>query len=410
MRMEEPRRPPIGWGPRLLFAVHVFMLLTGAARAGGASTIREVSQPHHLPVLGMMSVPADACSLVAASGFSVVHNYGFETGDFPSTAAYITRALIYLDAADCHGLRVLLGVPRLWLEQRREAMVVDCVRGLRQHPALFAWYEDEVAQRGDRGAVELLDSVVRREDPAHGLVIEEAKRDDSLLEVGRARMFTYYAVTTEARQRGRLPTIEDRFPVHQLRRPFWPVLQAYGHEHIAGLEAVKFLVPERRELQYTLYSSLIAGAHGIFFYPYLHPTTFDKVKQKQSAWPYGRYLPLPIVDPTLWATVQITTAEAQRLLERIVTAVPCTPNAYRVRPGGKVEDACWQVADGTLVLFANSSSQPVSLDVILPGDVPATRLLHEGLPSAARQVKKRTVRVELPGPGGVALLLEKARQ
>ncbi len=415
MRMEERRHPETRErrGLRrfggLSFAVQIF-LLTCAARVGATVAVSADSQLRDLSVLGMMSVPVEACSLLAAAGFGVVHNYVFETADFPSSAEYIARALAYLDAAGRHGLRVLLGVPRRWLERRQEATIVACVRSLRDHPALFAWYEDEIAQGGDRGAVELLDTVVRREDPAHGLVIEEAKRDDALLDIGRARMFTYYPVTTEARQRGQLSAIDERFPVHQLRCPFWPVLQAYGHDLIEGLETVKFLVPERRELQYTLYSSLIAGARGVFFYPYLHPTIFDKHKQKQSAWPYGRYLPLPTLDSTLWATVQVTAVEAQRLLDQIVTAVPCAEIAYRVRSGGKVEEGCWQVSAGTLLLFANPSSRPASIDVILPTQVRSTRTLREGLPSPARRVTNRTVRVELSGPGGAAILLEKSRR
>ena len=95
---------------RMRRALAVTLVLGGtlAARPGAAAA------PDPRLVLGLYSVPAAACSLAAAAGFTVVHSYDFEKDSAESPAQFITRARTYLDAAERSGLRVALGLPRNW--------------------------------------------------------------------------------------------------------------------------------------------------------------------------------------------------------------------------------------------------------------------------------------------------------
>lgn len=351
--------------------------------------------------VGLLGVPAEACSLAASLGFTVVHTFELQAGKFTSVEKYVATAEAYLDSANSHNLKVLTGLPRHWLREAREDLTRRAVRSLREHPALLAWYEEENAQQGHMEATLFANEIVRQEDPVHGLVISEAVRDKRLADVGRARVFSYYPVTPRARRIKKLRTLEERFPVKELRTTFWPVLQSYGDNLIAGYESPRFLTPTRPELMYTLYSALIAGAEAIFFYPYLHATTYRQDLQDRGVWPFCDYKPLPELAPDVWLAVRATADEARILLQlksrttglRDVEGVP--------RP---IESAAWNLPDGTLVLVANPTFSPQSVDLPIPnGARTHRRLLRTGF-SEARALTGDVLRVEVSGPGGVALL------
>src|SRR5437867_4184566 len=232
------------WMPRTAVALVVLLFVAAPqCRADGPDSTWAPS-----PVLGLYSVPASACSLAAAAGFKIISSYDFSRAALPDSTPFIQAARTYLDAAHHCGLRVMLPLPKNWLAQRLEGPVRTVVRSLHRHPAILAWYEDETAQEGDLGAVQFLNKVVTEEDPAHGLIIEEAIRDPELLHIGRVRMFTFYATTAKARKQGALGSLRQRFPVETLHVPFWPVLQGYGQDLIGGHPSPDLVAPSRLEL------------------------------------------------------------------------------------------------------------------------------------------------------------------
>lgn len=358
-------------------------------------------------VLGLYSVPASACSLVAAAGFTIIQSYDFENDADADAPRFVGRARAYLDAAQRHGLRVLLGLPRNWIREGKKTVLRDAIRGLREHPAVLAWYEDEIAQDGDAGAVLDLDSLVREHDPLHGLVIEEGRADKALRGVGRTRMFTYYPVSRDSRHSARLQTCAERFPVEDLEVPFWPVLQAFGVDLIEGPARHELMIPTRGELEGSLCSALIAGARGLYFYPYLHPTTFAAGKNARGSWGYGNYKPLPVVAPELWATVCGGVRIATPLLDRLSGAHPSQALRIGRAPRG-VEVGRWDTADGILVVVANLSRTSCGVELVC--DAPAGDL--EWITSPEHGVKRDGTRLTLlvPGPSGVAFVIRPAQR
>jgi hypothetical protein len=174
--------------------------------------------PFPTPVVGLYAVPAEACSTAAACGFTVVHSYDFESDRPPDVQAWVSIAQPYLDNAAKYGLRVLLGVPRNWLRGRMDAPVRGAIRAVKNHRAILTWYEDEIAQSGDPGAVQFYCDIVAAEDSVHGVILEEGKDLAQFRSQGRVRMFTYYPVTAAARDAGRLKTLRQRFPCRRFVR------------------------------------------------------------------------------------------------------------------------------------------------------------------------------------------------
>lgn len=358
-------------------------------------------------ILGLYAVPAEACSLVASHGFTVIHTYRFETDRPLDVQGYTAEARDYLDTAARFGLRALLGVPRNWLLERREAEIAQVVRSLASHEALLAWYEDERAQSGEFASVALLARVVRAEDPRHGLIIEEGRNDPRLLGIGRVRMFTYYPVTVRARRAGRLRSVRGRFPVHVLRVPFWPVLQAYGRDLVAGYPKQDLVAPTRPELLYTLYSSLIAGARGLFFYTFMHSTVYDERRAAKGQWPHTQAKPLPEVAPQLWTYVLECAQEARTLLPLLQAAEPM--KAVEVVSGGSdLEVAQWRTPQGPCVVLANPTSEARVVELRIRVPALAFERLQGGTFSKPQPLDRDRFRVLLSGPGGACVRLRAA--
>jgi len=341
-------------------------------------------------VIGLYGVPAAACSLVAAAGFNVVQTYEFESDRPVDARPWIAAARAYLDEAHRHDLRVLLGVPRNWLRGAHAVPVRDAIRGLRDHPALLAWYEDEIAQDGDVRAVERLHTLVAAEDPAHGLILEEGKDLPVLRRMGRVRMFTYYPVTFEARDRGRLATLPQRFPVRHLRSAFWPVLQAYGRDLVRGYPKRNLVAPTAAEMEFTLASATIAGARSAFFYTYTHATRYDAERLRRKEWPYVDVRPLAEVSPSLWASARRCAAQARALFTLLAGAEPVpVPPLERPRT---LEAGAWSCAGATVIVLANPRYAPANATLAVR---PGTRV--------ERQTDTQWQELEVPGSGSLVV-------
>jgi hypothetical protein len=374
----------------------VFGLLTlGFAFPVQAVGLTESGEPE--VVIGLLSVPSTACSIAAAAGFTVIHSYEFEVSAFQGSAEFIHRARKYLDEAQEHGLRVLLGLPRSWVHRREATPILESIHALRAHPALAMWYEEELAQSGFPAAVAFLDSLVTQGDPGRGLAIEEALRSDSLSRIGIVRMFTYYPATATARAQGKLVSLRQRFPVETLATDFWPVLQAYGADLVRDFPQPRILTPTRQELRYSLYSSLIAGATGFAFYPYLHPTEYDAAAKQRGAWAFKRYRPLDRLRPGHWRNVVETASSARTLLQLIQRSLQSTIlNALC----SDCEARSWTLPGGRLMIVAIPGFQEatVTLDSLTSS---LYRIEADGfhpLPATGPALK-----LDLTGPGGIAI-------
>jgi hypothetical protein len=355
-------------------------------------------------ICGLYGVEPASFATVVAAGINVVHSYRFETSPPGSPRTYADSVRVYLDAAQAHGLRALVGLPRTWFLGRDAADLQAAIELLRAHPALLAWYEEEQGEQGRSQDVEFLNDLVNRVDPEHGLIIEENRRPTALIDVGRIRMFTYYPVSPAARQAGRLPSLVDRLPQEPLHIPFWPVLQAYGQDLIADCPKVDLAMPTRSEMQYSLYSAVVHGASGLFFYTYRHPTRFDAARKQAGGWPYVDYEPLPEVSAECWSNVLGTIQEARYLFDHSL-ARQAPPAPMEVRDPGWLEVGQWAETDGVLLVIANGRYKPKTVQVGIPPGFKSFAILYSTGLGSTQPIRNFEVTLEIPGPGGLVVRL-----
>jgi hypothetical protein len=241
---------------------------------------------------------------------------------------------------------------------------------------------------------------VRDEDPVHGLIIEEESDEDALLSIGRARMLTYYPVTRDSRRSARLQSVTERFPVRDLRVPFWPVLQAFGADQVRGPAKTELVMPTLAEMQSALASALVGGASGVFFYPFLHPTTFDdRPAGHKNA--YGDYRPLPEMAPEAWQSVLETARLARHLLQSLAGADPSEALRIARAPRG-VEVGRWDIAGGTLVVVSNLSQRPADVELACDDEPSSIEWITQPEHSLARN--GRRLELHLPPTCGLAFI------
>jgi hypothetical protein len=198
-------------------------------------------------------------------------------------------------------------------------------------------------------------------------------------------------------------TLRQRFPVANLRTPFWPALQAYGRDLVQGYPKRDLVAPTRNEMEFTLASALVGGARGVFVYTYLHSTRYDAQRLARKQWPYVDVRPLSEVSPSVWASALRCAAQARVLLTMLDASTPDASVAITAPKG--VESAARCVQGGTLVILANPEYKRQVATVALPADRPRVRRLEGAewvamAPAAAGELK-----VELAAPGSAFLLL-----
>jgi len=106
---------------------------------------------------------------LAACGVNTLHSYAFEHNDANDTDA---NALAYLDTAELHGLKVMMGIRRDWYQGEAFdlAAIERRVQLLKSHPALLAWTlwdEPNFDVKASRPRVKAMYDLIDRLDPYH---------------------------------------------------------------------------------------------------------------------------------------------------------------------------------------------------------------------------------------------------
>ena len=201
-----------------------------------------------------------------------IRNMGFNLV-MPYTNPYAKKDFqtirTYLDAANAVGLKVILEPFRESIKQREFAAITEFVSEFKDHPAVAAWYSYDEPALNDI-SVQLLEDVyqlIKAEDPTHPIIMDFSMR--------YADKLTQYINSFDIFQVNQYPlrqqsnSLQVLKPVRQDIRnaaelindvPFWFVVQSFEDE--------KWRLPNLAEQKYQVYSGLLNGANGIFFYAY----------------------------------------------------------------------------------------------------------------------------------------------
>ena len=197
-------------------------------------------------------------------GFNLVMPYTnpYAKKDFPTIRTY-------LDAANAVGLKVVLEPFRESIKQREFAAITEFVNEFKDHPAVAAWYSyDEPAFNNiSVGLLEDVYQLIKAEDSIHPVILDFSIR--------RADKLTRYINSFDIYQVNQYPlqktsnTLQVLKPVRREITnaaelindvPFWFVVQSFENK--------KWRLPNLAEQKYQVYSALLNGANGIFFYAY----------------------------------------------------------------------------------------------------------------------------------------------
>jgi hypothetical protein len=153
-----------------------------------------------------------------------------------------------------------------------------------------------------------------------------------------------------------------------------------------------------------MYSSLMAGAEGIFFYTYLHSTRYNAELKKVGKWPYEAAGELPDVAPQMWQNAKRCVTEMKILFELLIDAVPSSTVRLATDVRG-IDVQSWKTPRGTLVLWSNATYVSRSIELVgLTQPRTVKRLQHDRWEIAT--LEDSTLTLTLPGPGGGCLLLQ----
>lgn len=257
--------------------------------------------------IGLYSVPhAKAFPLLREAGFNTVHSYEFERSCYinlqSTDHAFLIReglgdeaAAEYLDEAEKHGLKVMLGFDRVTqlhdhgddISPEQEAAMTRRLSMMKDKPSLLCWYtvdEPEITAKRitEKKCLHARD-ILRRTDPEHPAVIS----------MFQPQKFEDYAHTADV-------IIHDLyvFPggnvkdvpanIVKLRRmtgnekPIWFTVQAFDWKHYNW--DGPSLMPTFEQKRCLTFLSVIAGAKGVLFFSYENETHSNAPDKAPEQW------------------------------------------------------------------------------------------------------------------------------
>lgn len=203
---------------------------------------------------------------IASEGLDAVMPYDNENAD-PAA---------YLDAAKAQGVQVLMEIPRKFVKALDHASIAAWVARFKTHEALLGWYlADEPSLRASVGPLTpenatALYGTIKAEDPHDPVAISFAPQENaepyrSALDVimfgsypawhGNPEFSGLASWRAGMNKAASLASTEDGF---------FPVLQAYSEPKNILYKSRRF--PTAAEERYMVFSSLEAGATGVFFW------------------------------------------------------------------------------------------------------------------------------------------------
>ena len=199
----------------------------------------------------------------------------------------------YLDIANSAGLKVILEPFRESIKKQDFAEITAFIRTFKNHPAVAGWYSyDEPVYNNI--SVQLLENVyrlIKTEDPIHPVILDfSGSRSHNLTRYRNSFdicQINQYPLQKKSNALEVLSNVQSEIQaVDRLtnNEPFWLVVQSFQDK--------KWRLPTIIEQKYLLYSGLVNGADGIFFYGYHRaPENWQNKVVKPSVQELKNYLP-----------------------------------------------------------------------------------------------------------------------
>jgi len=285
--------------------------------------------------------------------------------------AWPTRAQLDLCAA--RGLKSFANIKSF-----RNRDLEKRIKALMDHPALMAWYVIDEAPLADLDSYVSLYRTLRKADSQHPAWAVMDRLDDirDFLPTCDIMGFDPYPVAQRpiglVAERAR----DGRAAIFNTK-PVWIVPQAFDWSWYRPHQSDRERLPTLEEMRSMTWQGIVEGARGIVFYSFHGMFKYaDKATRDE-----------------LWGNVVEVVREVKRF-EDVLLSVEPAPEVVGAPPGLSVRT--WRCGDSVYLLAVNTTREPLSAEVGLPGatGVAAMELgVGASVPSAGR------VRVELPPIG-----------
>lgn len=241
------------------------------------------------------------------AGFNTLHTYAFE-GNVHREYHYEPireRMEQYLERANRHGMKTLMGLPRHWVEHRNEAALANWLVTFRETPDVLFYYSDEMLLKGyTSSSFAMIRNLIRTHDPNRVWVDYDRPSPDLAPYVGGG----FHSYTNPAKFR-----LFHAFHGNQ------PIIHCFGQADV-GVPS-----PELEDIRFQVFMPVILGARGIFYWQLVNVLARSQEPERLQERLYGSTRLLAQAIPSILAnrkTAALPTAIETAGGMRILAASP----------------------------------------------------------------------------------------
>lgn len=211
-----------------------------------------------------LNVPSE----VATEGIDMIVPYTGESN--------LTKVKAYLDRAAAAGIKVMVEIPRLEVRRDHRWVIVELVKALKNHPAVYGWYlfdEPEFMQISP-ALLKRVYNAIKTEDPNHTVAIAfgRLERVEPYLQALDTLVYFRYPCHYNSPEfcgfeDGSFKSLAARAAaIARKRGNFWMALQGYGEGKDGKPTKFNRRLPTLKEERYMIYSAVLAPANGLLFW------------------------------------------------------------------------------------------------------------------------------------------------
>ena len=310
--------------------------------------------------VGIYSAGVDDFPKLADAGFNLVHTYGWEGISGHDWGKE------WLDAADQHGLKALIGLYRPRVRGMQFEPCIKRIKQYRNHPAILAWHtmdEPGWEREGDRGEeyMPAAYQFVKEQDTRHPVTavvchFADTRRFVDTVDIMQA---DYYPIPPIPEGhfsgngfRGIKIFVDAWREASKANKPLWFVCQSFDFSllkeknHDIPAEWKRF--PTRRELRTMTYTAIASGARGILYW------SLSRLENSRQG--------SDVTGEDHWERLKSVTLELKQLMPLLTADTPET-----IQSKDRVVAMVKSDGADTYIIAANYERSPTKTELDVPG-------------------------------------------
>jgi hypothetical protein len=232
-------------------------------------------------IIGFFQVSKQNIPIAAKIGAHIIHHYHFEGWkDGKYKTGNNKEAIEYLDLAQKHNLKVMMGFDRYSMIKNDIQHIEDRVDSLKNHPALVYWYlaDEPDVSFISQARCQYFYRLIKRFDPRHPIVVTISSNSPKLSNYDEAAdiiiVDSYpirddYNLDKMGNIKYRVKLAKMALEEKRKSKKIFTGLQAFEKKY----DNIAYRFPNLEETKYMALSGIFEGAEGVFFYSFDLSTT-----------------------------------------------------------------------------------------------------------------------------------------